>query len=142
MTEYKTDDSHLGTPRSHLGNPSQLDHIHNIPSSCTWVKLGNIVLLLCIGRIVDFRLLCEQDELSYQKYGVALFGATWVPPSTAVKEDRAMESETPASATVNRYVLVVGGGGGHRRIPHLFVFDSNSFPISLLAFLLMILVHT
>ncbi|KAL2233316.1 SEC12-like protein 2 [Sesamum indicum] len=74
----------------------------------------------------------SEDESSCQKYGVPLYGAAWVPPAAAVKEDSAAESETPASDTVNRHVVLAGGGGeGHSGIPNAillsaFDFESNS----------------
>ncbi|KAI3453126.1 hypothetical protein Pfo_009789 [Paulownia fortunei] len=74
----------------------------------------------------------NEEELICQKYGVPLYGAAWVPPAAPVKEDSAAESETPASYTMNRHVVLAGGGGeGHSGIPNAlllstFDFESNS----------------
>lgn len=83
------------------------------------------------------------DGLSCRYYGFGLYGAAWVPPSAAVKEDSATESETPASSNVNRHVVLAGGGGegrhGNRNALLISSFDSQSnsladqpvrFPIS------------
>ncbi|XP_051148742.1 SEC12-like protein 2 [Andrographis paniculata] len=70
----------------------------------------------------------NDDELSCQKYGVPFYGAAWVPPSAAVKEDK---SESPAAI---RHVVLAGGGGeGSSGIPNAFLvtaFDLESNSLS------------
>ncbi|GFQ08340.1 sec12-like protein 2, partial [Phtheirospermum japonicum] len=74
----------------------------------------------------------NDDGLGCKKYGVPLYGAAWVPPAAARKEDSAAESEIPVSHNLNRHVVLAGGGGeGHSGIQNAillsaFDLDSNS----------------